>query len=310
MSKAYNVDYFQDRKLKYEKNHGIFIHEYMFSEFSDRILGQCNIALNDLQRKLDLEIERAKVEERRLDDKIDDETDRAQTAEHRLETKIIDETNRAQTAENELSDKIDAETDRAQTAEHRLETKIIDETNRAQTVENELSDKIDNSSFNFDYIKSHISRGESLVHRCDPTNIKNANDLFVELYSCLVTREGFPLLYTDRVTNKLVSANYTNSLYGAYVNSINAIAMSTGFLFDKLNEIDETIYPYMDRVAETNDLTVNLPSTKSKNLPDSLHETYSAISTTLNQINKNLVDLSNRVSALEPQNTNAKEDNK
>lgn len=272
MSKAYNVDYFQDRKLKYEKNHGIFIHEYMFSEFSDRILGQCNIALNDLQRKLDLEIERAKVEERRLDDKID------------------------------------AETDRAQTAEHRLETKIIDETNRAQTAENELSDKIDNSSFNFDYIKSHISRGESLIHRCDPTNITNANDLFVELYSCLVVREGFPLLYTDRVTKKLVCENYQDSLYGAYVNTVNAIARSTGFLFDKLNEIDKTIYPYIDRVAATNDLTVNLPNVASKNLPDSLHETYSAISTTINQINKNLVNLSNRVSALEPQ-TNTKEDN-
>lgn len=272
MSKAYNVDYFQDRKLKYEKNHGIFIHEYMFSEFSDRILGQCNIALNDLQRKLDLEIERAKVEERRLDDKIDDETGRAQTAERRLETEIIDETNRAQTAENDLSD------------------------------------KIDNSSFNIDYIKSHISRGESLIRRCDPTNIKNANDLFVELYNCLVYREGFPLLYTDRDTKKLVSENNTYSLYGAYVTTINAIATSTGILFDELNKINETIYPYMDRVAATNDLTVNIPSARSKNLPDSLHETYTAISITLNQINENLVDLSNRVSALETQ-TNTKEDN-
>lgn len=254
MSKAYNVDYFQDRKLKYEKNHGIFIHEYMFSEFSDRILGQCNIALNDLQRKLDLEIERAKVEERRLDDKIDAETGRAQTA------------------------------------------------------ENELSDKIDNSSFNFDYIKSHISIGESLIHRFDPRNITNANDLFVELYSCLVFREGFPLLYTDRVTKKLLSQNNTDSLYGAYVTTINAIARSTGFLFDELNKINETIYPYMNRVDATNDLTVNLPSARSKNLPDSLHETYTAISITLNQINENLVDLSNRVSALETQ-TNTKEDN-
>lgn len=69
MTKQYNVDYFQDRKLKYEKNHGVFIHEFMFTEFSNRILGQCNVALNDLQHQLDLEITRAKAEEKRIEAK-------------------------------------------------------------------------------------------------------------------------------------------------------------------------------------------------------------------------------------------------
>ena len=71
MTKQYKKDYFEDRKLKYEKNHGVFIHEFMFTEFSNRILGQCNVALNDLQKQLDLEIARAKAEEKRLDSKID-----------------------------------------------------------------------------------------------------------------------------------------------------------------------------------------------------------------------------------------------
>ena len=67
----YKKDYFKDRKLKFEKNHGVFVHEFMFTEFSNRILGQCNVALNDLQKQLDVEIARAKAEEKRLDSKID-----------------------------------------------------------------------------------------------------------------------------------------------------------------------------------------------------------------------------------------------
>lgn len=72
MTKQYKKDYFEDRKLKYEKNHGVFVHEFMFTEFTNRLLGQCNVALNDLQRQLDVEIARAKAEEKRLDSKIDE----------------------------------------------------------------------------------------------------------------------------------------------------------------------------------------------------------------------------------------------
>lgn len=76
MTKQYNVDYFQDRKLKYEKNHGAFIHEFMFTEFSNRILGQCNVALNNLQRQLDAEIARAKAEELRIENKAHNELEK------------------------------------------------------------------------------------------------------------------------------------------------------------------------------------------------------------------------------------------
>lgn len=98
----YKKDYFEDRKLKYEKNHGNFIHEFMFTEFSNRIIGQCNVALNDLQRQLDLEIARAKAEETRLDQKIDAETTRAKAEEVRLDGKIDSETSRATEIEKNL----------------------------------------------------------------------------------------------------------------------------------------------------------------------------------------------------------------
>ena len=109
MTKQYKKDYFEDRKLKYEKNHGVFVHEFMFTEFSNRILGQCNIALNDLQRQLDLEIARAKAEEERLDSKIDAEIARATAEETRLDGKIDAETTRATAEETRLDGKIDTE---------------------------------------------------------------------------------------------------------------------------------------------------------------------------------------------------------
>ena len=109
MTKQYKKDYFEDRKLKYEKNHGVFVHEFMFTEFSNRILGQCNVALNDLQKQLDLEIARAKAEEERLDSKINAEIARATAEETRLDGKIDAETTRATAEETRLDGKIDTE---------------------------------------------------------------------------------------------------------------------------------------------------------------------------------------------------------
>ena len=109
MTKQYKKDYFEDRKLKYEKNHGVFVHEFMFTEFFNRILGQCNIALNDLQKQLDFEIARAKAEEERLDSKIDAEIARATAEETRLDGKINAETTRATAEETRLDGKIDTE---------------------------------------------------------------------------------------------------------------------------------------------------------------------------------------------------------
>lgn len=136
---TYTKDYFEDRKFKYEKNHGKFIHEFMFTEHEGRILGQCNVALNDLQKQLDAEIARAKAEEARLDKKIDAETVRAKAEETRLDGKIDTETTRAKGEETHLEGKIDAETTRAKGEESRLDGKIDTEVGRAKEKENELS---------------------------------------------------------------------------------------------------------------------------------------------------------------------------
>lgn len=139
---TYDRNYFLDRKFKYEKNHGKFIHELMFTEHEGRILGQCNVALNDLQKQLDAEIARAKAEEARLDKKIDAETTRAKAEEVRLDGKIDTETSRAKAEEERLDIKIGAETTRATGEEARIDGKIDAEILRAKAEEQELSNSV------------------------------------------------------------------------------------------------------------------------------------------------------------------------
>ena len=122
----YDRNYFPDRKLKYEKNHGKFIHEFMFAEHEGRILGQCNVALNDLQKQLDIEVARAKTEEARLDKKIDGETTRAKVKEAFLDKKIEDESKRAIAEEAVLDGKINTEVERAKQKENEISTSVSD----------------------------------------------------------------------------------------------------------------------------------------------------------------------------------------
>lgn len=136
---TYDRNYFLDRKFKYEKNHGKFIHEFMFTEHEGLILGQCNVALNDLQKQLDAEIARAKAEEARLDKKIDAETGRAKAEEVKLDGKIDTETSRAKAEEERIDSKINNETSRATGEEARIDDKIDAESGRAKAKENELS---------------------------------------------------------------------------------------------------------------------------------------------------------------------------
>lgn len=123
---AYTKDYFVDRTFEYEKNHGKFIHEFMYTEHEGRILGQCNVALNDLQKQLDIEVARAKAEEVRLDGKIDAESSRAKANESLLNKKIEDESKRAIAEEAVLDGNINTEVERAKSKENELSTRVSD----------------------------------------------------------------------------------------------------------------------------------------------------------------------------------------
>ena len=166
MTKQYKKDYFEDRKLKYEKNHGVFIHEFMFTEFSNRILGQCNVALNDLQKQLDLEIARAKAEEKRLDQKIDAETSRATAEETRVDQKIDAEIARAAAEETRIDGKID---EQALSNLNKI-NKVLKYSNLYDSLTYDINEIADNSKIKYTSIMFNGNSYETLRDSETPLN--------------------------------------------------------------------------------------------------------------------------------------------
>ena len=166
MTKQYKKDYFEDRKLKYEKNHGVFVHEFMFTEFTNRILGQCNVTLNDLQRQLDVEIARAKAEEKRLDSKIDAETTRATAEETRIDEKINAETTRATAEETRIDGKID---EKALSNLNQI-NKLLKYSNLYNSLTYDINEIADNSKIKYTSIMFNGNSYETLSGSETPLN--------------------------------------------------------------------------------------------------------------------------------------------
>lgn len=248
---TYDRNYFLDRKLKYEKNHGNFIHEFMFAEHEGRILGQCNVALNDLQKQLDAEIARAKAEEARLDKKIDDETTRAKAEEVRLDSEIATESSRAKAEEERLDTKINNETTRATGEEASLNGKIDAETTRAQGKENELSAKVsaclptqgaymkDNALINWGH-NEHVNNSEPFT--LGGLRWAGATD-YVTIKGKITGSDNMDLVINlgDDNSNSIVITNKDEKK----VASINAAGLYTGTIdWDHINN-----RPQMDKEA-------------------------------------------------------------
>lgn len=200
----YKKDYFEDRKLKYEKNHGNFIHEFMFTEFSNRIIGQCNVALNDLKRQLDLEIARAKAEENHLDEKID--------------TEIY----RAKRVESDLNQKIDEEISRAQGFEYNLDTKI-------NTVYSDLQDNINPDLNN---IKNNINKvlKYSNLYYSNDYDINEIDDNLKINYSEIKLNDG---KYVTAITDGRALKDILNSSFAIVATALNDIKTKLDALENK-----------------------------------------------------------------------------
>ena len=180
MTKQYKKDYFEDRKLKHEKNHGVFVHEFMFTEFSNRILGQCNASLNDLQKQLDLEIARAKAEEERLDQKIDAETTRATGEETRIDEKIDAETVRATAEETRLNGKID---EKALSNLNQI-NKVLKYSNLYNSLTYDINEIADNSKIKYTSIMFNGNSYETLRDSETPLN-ETLNATFATIANAL-----------------------------------------------------------------------------------------------------------------------------
>lgn len=268
MTKTYTVDYFQDRKLKYEKNHGVFIHQFMFTEFSNRILGQCNVALNDLQRQLDLEIARAKAEEARIEAKAHSELGKIYNYINPSSSTYEDALN----SEEPLKYTELAHVDGDSLAEHGQKD-LNSAYNTSMTV---LMQVINGMKEN---------GGTELLQRLvDYLHIADIDINNLPEYE--------QLTYTGIGTTQDPEQNYTDvdifhmpgwSLQEMNDATIDSIVKVIQWILDKLNK---TIYPYASWQVNTNELETTTPNTRNKTLPNALSDSYNAISQSLHAINE------------------------
>lgn len=262
MTKTYTVDYFKDRKLKWEKNHGKFIHEFMFNEFQTRILGQCNTALNDLQRQLDLEIARAKAEEARIEAKAHNELGKIYNYINPSSSTYED----ALEAQEPLKYTELAHVDGDFLAENG-EKDLNSAYNRSMTVLTEAFNGFKNKQISKSDLEKVYnatrSSGEDLENILEHSN-PEYNKIFFPL---VVNGEGA----VDQDENP------------CYISE--AFTLTVRTLEELFYKLDNTIYPYANCNVDTNELVVTTPNKPNKTLPNALSDSYNAIAQAHHAIN-------------------------
>lgn len=267
MTKTYTVDYFQDRKLKYEKNHGVFIHQFMFTEFSNRILGQCNVALNDLQRQLDLEIARAKAEEARIEAKAHSELGKIYNYINPSSSTYEDALN----SEEPLKYTELAPVDGDSLAEHGQKD-LNSAYNTSMTVLMQVINGMQENG------GTELQRLVDYLHIAD-IDINNLPE------SGHLTYKGFnaPQDSEQNYTEVGILDEPGWDLQTMHNQAIASIVRVIQWILDKLNK---TIYPYASWQVDTNELETTIPNTRNKTLPNALNDSYNAISSSLHAINE------------------------
>lgn len=263
MTKTYTVDYFKDRKLKWEKNHGKFIHEFMFNEFQTRILGQCNTALNDLQRQLDLEIARAKAEEARIEAKAHNELGKIYNYINPSSSTYED----ALEAQEPLKYTELAHVDGDFLAENG-EKDLNSAYNRSMTVLTEAFNGFKNKQIS----KSDL---EKVYNACKFMDVPFEDVL--SAYSDPERNKRFrPLV----ITREGAVAQDGNPWYME-----DAFAITIRTLEELFYVLNNTIYPYANCNVDTNELDTITPDRPNKKLPNALSDSYNAIAQAHHAIN-------------------------
>lgn len=262
MTKTYTVDYFKDRKLKWEKNHGKFIHEFMYNEFQTRILGQCNTALNDLQRQLDLEIARAKAEEARIEAK----------------------------AHNELGKIYNYINPSSSTYEDALEAQEPLKYTELAHVDGDLLAENGEKDLNSAYNRSMTALTEAFnsfknkqISKSDLEKVYNASKFRNEAFEDVLVHATPE--YNNRYYPLIIKTDGTaaESKNPCYIDEAFTITVATieGLFFN----LNHTIYPYADCNVDTNELETITPNRANKKLPNALSDSYNAIAQAHHAIN-------------------------
>lgn len=97
-----------DSKIRWDKNHGKFIHEYTFKHYKRDLLNSVNEFVHAIQNNLKAFNAKLRTSLTDLNNDLEQETTRAEQAEGGLDTKINNETTRAKEAEGGLESRITA----------------------------------------------------------------------------------------------------------------------------------------------------------------------------------------------------------
>lgn len=97
-----------DSKIRWDKNHGKFIHEYTFKHYKRDLLNSVNEFVHAIQNNLKAFNAKLRTSLTDLNNDLEQETSRAEEAEGGLDTKINNEATRAKEAEGGLASRITA----------------------------------------------------------------------------------------------------------------------------------------------------------------------------------------------------------
>lgn len=98
----------QDSKIRWDKNHGKFIHEYTFKHYKRDLLNSVNDFVHAIQDNLKAFNAKLKTILTDINNDLEAETSRAEEAEGNLNTQINNEASRAKEAEGGLAGRITA----------------------------------------------------------------------------------------------------------------------------------------------------------------------------------------------------------
>lgn len=176
---------------------------------------------DNLNKKMDTEINRSKEAESNLEKKLDDEIKRSISAENILNNSVITERDRAKNAEKVITDDLEKEVNRANNAESILTSNLANEINRAKEKESLIDNELANR-----YTKDKVYTKEEVLAEIERliNNAPAVLDTFGEIANALGNDPNFSTTIITMLSQKVDKINgkglSTNDFTDDYKNQL------------------------------------------------------------------------------------------
>lgn len=248
---------------------------------------ELNDQIQDVNKRLLEEIERATAAEEEITNNLNAEIERAKAAEAELSTRIdkvsadlATETARAKAAEEELDGKITAEVNRATAKENQLQTAIDNEVSRATAKENELDTAIKAETQRAEQVEAKLSSDITAEsQRAYQVEQQIKSDLTAEINRATTREDEIEAKVDDVPTvNSVAPLTVTTAPYsidssaisignGSRASASNAVAIGTGALANETNTVSFGSTGNTRRIVNVTDPT-NAQDAATKNYVD------------------------------------------